>query len=106
MFWLPFVASRVTIFDLRTLIVLMFSIAAYPVWYMDRLMMDGFSTLFFRFLSKFIESMNREKSNSLVIGFSLKLSSPSRDLLGMKMGAKVYFVTEDVIIYEIVCCAI
>ena len=93
-------------FDLRTLIVLTFSIAAYAVWYMDRLMMNCFSTLFFCFLSEFIKSMYREKSNSLVIGFSLNLSSPASDLLGMKMGATVYLVTEDVIIDEIVCYAI
>ena len=68
--------------------------------------MDCFSTLFFRFLSEFIKSKNREKSNSLVIGFSLNLSSLASDLLGMKMGATVYFVTDDVIIHEIVCCAI
>ena len=69
-------------------------------------MMDFFPTLFFRFLSEFIKSKNREKSNSLVIGFSCNLSSSASDILGMKMGATVYFVTEDVIIYEIVCCAI
>ena len=77
-------------FDLRTLIVLTLLNAAYAVWYMDRLMMDVFLTLFFSFLSEFIKFMNREKSNSLVIGFSLNLSSPASNLLGMKMGATVY----------------